>query len=242
MYIRWLRIVSMLYITFSGPIHLQQDGKEPNHMDRKIIDRHSVGQRHYRTTFYVDYFYQQCRMDKILYSAWLGFVSKCPAPLNKHVTVVVKSQWGKWGLFAYESSASFRKPVDNVRKKKPSWGDIDQTSDQWPRLIYHCGYLTSFAMLYWILTWCWCLPPLCVFLPQEIERLKNEKPTWERQVRWEGMRSVFGGKPSLLWINPFAGLRLRRLLATRSRKAGPEFSVWPLTLSAVSYCTAWDNL
>ncbi|CAB1323528.1 unnamed protein product [Coregonus sp. 'balchen'] len=59
----------------------------------------------------------------------------------------------------------------------------------------------------------------------EIERLKNEKPTWERQVRWEGMRSVFGGQPSLLWINPFAGLRLRRLLTTRSRKAGAEFSV-----------------
>ncbi|KAM9568785.1 palmitoyltransferase ZDHHC7-like isoform 1-T3 [Salvelinus alpinus] len=59
----------------------------------------------------------------------------------------------------------------------------------------------------------------------EIERLKNEKPTWERQVRWEGMRSVFGGQPSLLWINPFAGLRLRRLLTTSSRKAGAEFSV-----------------
>ncbi|XP_064168102.1 palmitoyltransferase ZDHHC7 [Anguilla rostrata] len=59
----------------------------------------------------------------------------------------------------------------------------------------------------------------------EIERLKNEKPTWERRVRWEGMKTVFGGQPSLLWINPFAGLRLRRLLMTRSRKGGPEFSV-----------------
>ncbi|KAG9341998.1 hypothetical protein JZ751_018316 [Albula glossodonta] len=59
----------------------------------------------------------------------------------------------------------------------------------------------------------------------EIERLKNEKPTWERRVRWEGMKTVFGGQPSLLWINPFAGLRLRRLLTTRSRRGGPEFSV-----------------
>lgn len=58
----------------------------------------------------------------------------------------------------------------------------------------------------------------------EIERLKNEKPTWERRVRWEGMRMVFGGQPSLLWINPFAGLRLRRLLS-RTRKGGAEFSV-----------------
>ncbi|KAL2093047.1 hypothetical protein ACEWY4_010359 [Coilia grayii] len=59
----------------------------------------------------------------------------------------------------------------------------------------------------------------------EIERLKSERPTWERRLRWEGMRAVFGGKPSLLWINPFAGLRLRHLLATRMRKSGPEFSV-----------------
>ncbi|KAG2470103.1 ZDHC7 Palmitoyltransferase, partial [Polypterus senegalus] len=58
----------------------------------------------------------------------------------------------------------------------------------------------------------------------EIERLKNEKPTWERRMRWEGMKTVFGAKPSLLWINPFAGLRLRRILM-RTRKGGPEFSV-----------------
>ncbi|TRY58329.1 hypothetical protein DNTS_031774 [Danionella cerebrum] len=58
----------------------------------------------------------------------------------------------------------------------------------------------------------------------EIERLKNEKPTWERRVRWEGMKVVFGGPPSLLWFNPFAGLRLR-LLMVRARKSGAEFSV-----------------
>ncbi|XP_062403457.1 palmitoyltransferase ZDHHC7-like [Sardina pilchardus] len=59
----------------------------------------------------------------------------------------------------------------------------------------------------------------------EIERLKSERPTWERRTRWEGMRLVFGGQPSLVWVNPFAGLRLRHLLARRSRKSGPEFSV-----------------
>uniref|UniRef100_A0A3Q2U7Z6 Palmitoyltransferase n=1 Tax=Fundulus heteroclitus TaxID=8078 RepID=A0A3Q2U7Z6_FUNHE len=60
----------------------------------------------------------------------------------------------------------------------------------------------------------------------EIERLKNEKPTWERHMRWDGMKSVFGGPPSLLWCNPFTGLRLRRLLVvTQGRRAGSEFSV-----------------
>lgn len=61
---------------------------------------------------------------------------------------------------------------------------------------------------------------------QEIERLKNEKPTWERRMRWDGMKAVFGGPPSLLWCNPFTGLRLRRLLLlTYSRRGGLEFSV-----------------
>lgn len=60
----------------------------------------------------------------------------------------------------------------------------------------------------------------------EIERLKNEKPTWERRMRWDGMKSVFGGPPSLLWCNPFTGLGLRRLLRlTQSRRSGSEFSV-----------------
>lgn len=63
--------------------------------------------------------------------------------------------------------------------------------------------------------------PFCF---QEIERLKSEKPTWERRLRWEGMKSVFGGPPSLLWMNPFVGFRFRRL-QIRPRKGGPEFSV-----------------
>ncbi|XP_040135893.1 palmitoyltransferase ZDHHC7 isoform X2 [Ictidomys tridecemlineatus] len=58
----------------------------------------------------------------------------------------------------------------------------------------------------------------------EIERLKSEKPTWERRLRWEGMKSVFGGPPSLLWMNPFVGFRFRRL-QFRPRRGGPEFSV-----------------
>lgn len=65
---------------------------------------------------------------------------------------------------------------------------------------------------------------LLFFLSQEIERLKSEKPTWERRLRWEGMKSVFGGPPSLLWMNPFVGFRFRRL-QTRPRKGAPEFSV-----------------
>lgn len=69
------------------------------------------------------------------------------------------------------------------------------------------------------------LPPTHVsFCFQEIERLKSEEPTWERRLRWEGMKSVFGGPPSLLWINPFVGFRFRRL-QMRPRKGGPEFSV-----------------
>lgn len=59
----------------------------------------------------------------------------------------------------------------------------------------------------------------------EIERLKNEKPTWERQTRWAGLRTVFGGRPSLLWISPFAGLKLPSLLPRRTWKGGAEFSV-----------------
>ncbi|XP_072373989.1 palmitoyltransferase ZDHHC7 [Scyliorhinus torazame] len=58
----------------------------------------------------------------------------------------------------------------------------------------------------------------------EIERLKNEKPTWERKLRWEGMKNVFGGQPSFLWINPFSGVRIRRLIPRRM-KGGAEFAV-----------------
>ncbi|TKS69903.1 Palmitoyltransferase ZDHHC7 [Collichthys lucidus] len=57
---------------------------------------------------------------------------------------------------------------------------------------------------------------------QEIERLKNEKPTWERRMRWDGMKSVFGGPPSLLWCNPFTGLRLRRLLLLTYGRRGRD--------------------
>lgn len=54
----------------------------------------------------------------------------------------------------------------------------------------------------------------------EIERLKSEKPTWERRLRWEGMKSVFGG--------PFAALDepLRRLPtaapADETQERGPR--------------------
>lgn len=79
---------------------------------------------------------------------------------------------------------------------------------------------------------------------QEIERLKNEKPTWERRMRWDGMKAVFGGSPSLLWCNPFTGLRLRRLmLLTHGRRGGSEFSVWEdcrlMQLTDTSPCLVW---
>ncbi|KAM7122997.1 palmitoyltransferase ZDHHC3 isoform 1-T2 [Ciconia maguari] len=39
-----------------------------------------------------------------------------------------------------------------------------------------------------------------------IERLKNQKPTWERISGWEGMKLAFGGAFSLGWFNPFSNL------------------------------------
>ncbi|KAI3371350.1 hypothetical protein L3Q82_023563, partial [Scortum barcoo] len=64
-------------------------------------------------------------------------------------------------------------------------------------------------------------------LSTEIERLKNEKPTWERPglAGREGSASVFGGRPSLTWISPFAGLHLPTLLHRRTWRGGAEFSV-----------------
>ncbi|KAJ7413955.1 Palmitoyltransferase ZDHHC3 [Willisornis vidua] len=39
-----------------------------------------------------------------------------------------------------------------------------------------------------------------------IERLKNQKPTWEKISGWEGMKVAFGGAFSLGWFNPFSNL------------------------------------
>ncbi|RMC05327.1 hypothetical protein DUI87_18516 [Hirundo rustica rustica] len=39
-----------------------------------------------------------------------------------------------------------------------------------------------------------------------IERLKNQKPTWEKTSGWEGMKLAFGGAFSLGWFNPFSNL------------------------------------
>ncbi|XP_066505678.1 palmitoyltransferase ZDHHC7-like isoform X2 [Hoplias malabaricus] len=57
------------------------------------------------------------------------------------------------------------------------------------------------------------------------ERLKSDKLQRDRRVRWESMRNVFGGQPSLQWMNPFAGLRLRKLISSHTLRTGPEFSV-----------------
>lgn len=79
------------------------------------------------------------------------------------------------------------------------------------------------------LRYCSCLVNMESFMfvcCQEIERLKNEKPTWERQTRWAGLRSVFGGQPSVQWMSPFVGLKLPTLGPRRTWRGGAEFSVW----------------
>lgn len=48
-------------------------------------------------------------------------------------------------------------------------------------------------------------PQTLLFL-QGIERLKKQKPTWERTSGWEGMKAAFGGTLSLSWLNPFSNL------------------------------------
>ncbi|XP_056272389.1 palmitoyltransferase ZDHHC7-like [Pseudoliparis swirei] len=57
------------------------------------------------------------------------------------------------------------------------------------------------------------------------DETENQQPTWQRQTRWAGLRSVFGGPPSLLWVSPFAGIKLPTLLPRRSWRGGAEFSV-----------------
>ncbi|XP_078055643.1 palmitoyltransferase ZDHHC3-A isoform X1 [Mustelus asterias] len=44
-----------------------------------------------------------------------------------------------------------------------------------------------------------------------IERLKNETPTWEKKMGWEGMKTAFDGNFSLGWFNPFSGLQCGKL-------------------------------
>ncbi|XP_062926170.1 palmitoyltransferase ZDHHC3 isoform X1 [Mobula hypostoma] len=47
-----------------------------------------------------------------------------------------------------------------------------------------------------------------------IERLKNETPTWEKTLGWEGMKAAFDGSFSLGWFNPFSGLQCRKTAQT----------------------------
>ncbi|XP_060936026.1 palmitoyltransferase ZDHHC7-like [Limanda limanda] len=80
-------------------------------------------------------------------------------------------------------------------------------------------FLTFTAIMF-----CTQLHSICNY-ETEIERLRNEKPTWERRTCWAGLRSVFGGRPSLLWMSPFAGLRLSSFVPKRTWRGGAEFSV-----------------
>ncbi|KAI1242913.1 hypothetical protein IHE44_0000472 [Lamprotornis superbus] len=73
-----------------------------------------------------------------------------------------------------------------------------------------------------------------------IERLKNQKPTWEKISGWEGMKLAFGGAFSLGWFNPFSNLncessvpaegkqksRVKRRVGARRVISSPPVTVW----------------
>ncbi|KAM6282020.1 palmitoyltransferase ZDHHC3 isoform 1-T3 [Porphyrio hochstetteri] len=54
-----------------------------------------------------------------------------------------------------------------------------------------------------------------------IERLKNQKPTWEKISGWEGMKLAFGGAFSLGWFNPFSNLDCKSPAPAEAVAAAP---------------------
>ncbi|KAM6086975.1 palmitoyltransferase ZDHHC3 isoform 1-T3 [Chlamydotis macqueenii] len=58
-----------------------------------------------------------------------------------------------------------------------------------------------------------------------IERLKNQKPTWERISGWEGMKLAFGGAFSLGWFNPFSNLNCESPAPTAAVAAAPASAI-----------------
>ncbi|XP_005041308.1 PREDICTED: palmitoyltransferase ZDHHC3 isoform X1 [Ficedula albicollis] len=58
-----------------------------------------------------------------------------------------------------------------------------------------------------------------------IERLKNQKPTWERISGWEGMKLAFGGAFSLGWFNPFSDLSCKSPAPTEAVAASPASEI-----------------
>lgn len=67
-------------------------------------------------------------------------------------------------------------------------------------------------------------PTTLLFL-QGIERLKNQKPTWEKISGWEGMKLAFGGAFSLGWFNPFSNLNCRSPVPAEAAAAAPASAI-----------------
>ncbi|XP_031961676.1 palmitoyltransferase ZDHHC3 isoform X1 [Corvus moneduloides] len=58
-----------------------------------------------------------------------------------------------------------------------------------------------------------------------IERLKNQKPTWEKISGWEGMKLAFGGTFSLGWFNPFSNLNCKSPVLAEAVAAAPASEI-----------------
>ncbi|XP_009575139.1 PREDICTED: palmitoyltransferase ZDHHC3 isoform X1 [Fulmarus glacialis] len=58
-----------------------------------------------------------------------------------------------------------------------------------------------------------------------IERLKNQKPTWEKISGWEGMKLAFGGAFSLGWFNPFSNLNCESPAPAEAVAAAPASAI-----------------
>ncbi|XP_013158610.1 palmitoyltransferase ZDHHC3 isoform X1 [Falco biarmicus] len=58
-----------------------------------------------------------------------------------------------------------------------------------------------------------------------IERLKNQKPTWEKISGWEGMKLAFGGAFSLGWFNPFSNLNCKSPAPVEAVAAAPASAI-----------------
>ncbi|XP_051466594.1 palmitoyltransferase ZDHHC3 isoform X1 [Apus apus] len=58
-----------------------------------------------------------------------------------------------------------------------------------------------------------------------IERLKNQRPTWEKISGWEGMKLAFGGAFSLGWFNPFSDLNCKSPELAEAAAAAPASAI-----------------
>lgn len=58
-----------------------------------------------------------------------------------------------------------------------------------------------------------------------IERLKNQKPTWEKISGWDGMKLAFGGAFSLGWFNPFSNLNCKSPAPAEAVAAAPASEI-----------------